>query len=134
MSDSASIQLLRLPETGGNNGSSSNGKARGQTVNGKPLALDVSSLIGKPSTSSSSSNPDEAPLNLSMKTKEDSNTVMVDSLASASLEDKSLEETGTKAPPIIANSPEPFSSSSSLPLISPAFMQRPSSRVILFIH
>ena len=98
-SDSASIQVLRLPETSAANqtSSGSNGKARSQTVNGKPLALDVSSLIGKPSASSSSSvatNPDEVPLNLSMKTKEDAanaaanvaaSTVMADSLAPCSL-------------------------------------------------
>lgn len=51
------------------NSSSSSTKARGQTVNGKPLALDVSSLIGKPTTSSSSEV--EVPLNLSMKTSKD---------------------------------------------------------------
>ncbi|KAK4015486.1 hypothetical protein OUZ56_030463 [Daphnia magna] len=78
--DSATAQLLRLPTTTSssvtvtttssiNNNTINNGtKARSQTVNGKPLALDVSSLIGKPSTSTS----EEAPLNLSMKTKEES--------------------------------------------------------------
>ncbi|XP_057373680.1 bromodomain adjacent to zinc finger domain protein 2B-like [Daphnia carinata] len=75
-----SAQLLHLPPTTStsvtvtttssiNNNTINNGtKARSQTVNGKPLALDVSSLIGKPSTSTS----EEAPLNLSMKTKEES--------------------------------------------------------------
>jgi hypothetical protein len=158
LGDSASIQVLRLPETSAANqtSSGSNGKARSQTVNGKPLALDVSSLIGKPSASSSSSlatNPDEVPLNLSMKTKEDAanaaanvaaSTVMVDSLATASscpspscAEDWSLqkslspvkavaEPTETSASTVIS------SSSSSLDaLLDPALTQaRPTSRVM----
>ena len=93
MNDAAALQLLRLPSSislvaqqqpmpssnNNHNNNSTTTKARSQTVNGKPLALDVSSLIGKPSTSgggggngtASSASDTDAPLNLSMKTKEE---------------------------------------------------------------
>ena len=164
--DAAGLQVLKMSASGAsganNNSSSSssnsssnnnNGKARSQTVNGKPLALDVSSLIGKPSTSSASANADEAPLNLSMKTKEETNSsstvITVDSLPLGSVMAIQGDAVAASASSVCAavdvaiaaaDSAESFplhsasstsSPSTSNPLIHPALtQQRPSSRVI----